>query len=98
VSVVFSRPWALNVGMTVRWGMLSAAATGRVVAAAIRDLPDAEFVAVAAYRLEFAAASHAIETGEEPLFGRADAVAQAATIGAIREAARAGARVRPGSA
>jgi predicted dehydrogenase len=48
-----------------------------------------------AYRLEFAAASHAIETGDEPLFGRADAIAQAATIEAVREAARTGARVTP---
>jgi len=96
--------------MIVRWGMLSAAAIGRVVAAAIRDLPDAERLladptgklhlapgpdSTDAYRLEFAAASHAIESGDEPLFGRADAIVQAATVEAVREAARTGARVTP---
>jgi D-xylose 1-dehydrogenase (NADP+, D-xylono-1,5-lactone-forming) len=33
--------------MTVRWGMLSTAGIGRVVAEAVRDSEEAEFVAIA---------------------------------------------------
>ncbi|HMK09277.1 MAG TPA: Gfo/Idh/MocA family oxidoreductase [Anaerolineales bacterium] len=46
-----------------------------------------------AYRIEFAAASRAIAAGTMPTFGRADAVDQAATIEATRQAAATGTRV-----
>ncbi|NMO49657.1 Gfo/Idh/MocA family oxidoreductase [Actinoplanes sp. TBRC 11911] len=39
------------------------------------------------YRIEFETVSQAIETGAEPAFGRADAVAQAAAVEAVRTAA-----------
>lgn len=47
-----------------------------------------------AYRVEFEAASRAISRGEQPRFGRADAVAQADTIDAVRRSAASGAPVR----
>jgi len=46
-----------------------------------------------AYRIEFETASRAIATGAKPVFGRADAVDQAATIEAVRTAAETGTTV-----
>jgi xylose dehydrogenase (NAD/NADP) len=48
-----------------------------------------------AYRLEFAAASRAIEAGTTPAFGRTDAVDQAAVIEAVRQAAATSMLVEP---
>ncbi|MGW5144676.1 Gfo/Idh/MocA family protein [Rhodococcus koreensis] len=48
-----------------------------------------------AYRIEFDAASHAIRHGETPLFGRADAIDQAAVVDAVRQAAELGRPVTP---
>lgn len=45
---------------------------------------------VDAYRIELATATNLIVSGDPPAFGRADAVAQAATIEAVRQAARSG--------
>ena len=86
--------------MSVRWGMLSTASIGREVAAApwlcragrldlVRD-GVAEPVPAAGgdpYRIEFEAASEAIETGAAPAFGRVDAVQQASVVEAVRTAA-----------
>jgi D-xylose 1-dehydrogenase (NADP+, D-xylono-1,5-lactone-forming) len=54
--------------MTVRWGMLSTAGIGRVVAPAIRGSTDAEFVAVAG-RDAGKAAAYAAELGVPRSFG-----------------------------
>ncbi|KDN77619.1 oxidoreductase [Streptomyces olindensis] len=48
-----------------------------------------------AYRIEFEAASHAITHGTTPLFGRADAIDQAAVVDAVRRAAALGRPVAP---
>jgi xylose dehydrogenase (NAD/NADP) len=77
--------------MTVRWGMLSAAAIGRVVAAAIRDVPDAEFAAVAG-RDPARAAGHAAELG---ILRSLDSYDALLADDGIDEAARTGARVTP---
>jgi len=47
------------------------------------------------YRIEFEAASRAIAEGTEPVFGRADAIDQAAVVDAVRRAAELGAPVVP---
>jgi len=57
--------------MTVRWGMLSTASIGRVIAAALRDSDQAEFVAVAG-RDPARAAAYAGETGIERSYGSYD--------------------------
>jgi len=54
--------------MTVRWGMLSTASIGRVIAAALRDSDQAEFVAVAG-RDAARAAAYADEVGIERSYG-----------------------------
>ena len=54
--------------MTVRWGMLSTAGIGRVVASAIRGSSEAEFVAVAG-RDAGKAAAYAAEVGVPRSFG-----------------------------
>ena len=59
--------------MTVRWGMLSTAGIGRVVADAIRDCPEAELVAVAG-RDPDRAARHAAELGVPRSAGSYDAL------------------------
>ncbi|WP_433293728.1 Gfo/Idh/MocA family protein [Actinoplanes sp. CA-030573] len=46
-----------------------------------------------AYRIEIEAASHAIATGAEPPFGRADAIEQAEVVEAVRLAAATGRRI-----
>ncbi|MFJ9706512.1 Gfo/Idh/MocA family protein [Streptomyces sp. NPDC101234] len=48
-----------------------------------------------AYRIEFEAASHAIAHGTTPVFGRADAIDQAAVVDAVRRAAALGRPVEP---
>ena len=55
--------------MTVRWGMLSTARIGRVVASAIRGSMEAEFVAVAGRDVGKAAA-YAAELGVPRSFAR----------------------------
>ncbi len=59
--------------MTVRWGMLSTAGIGRVVAGAIRGSADAQFVAVAG-RDRDRAAAYAAELGVPRSFGCYDAL------------------------
>ena len=59
--------------MTVRWGMLSTAAIGRVVAGAIRGSADAEFVAVAG-RDPDRATAYAADLGVPRRFGSYDAL------------------------
>lgn len=59
--------------MTVRWGMLSTAGIGRVVADAIRDCPEAELVAVAG-RDPDPAARYAAELGVPRSVGSYDAL------------------------
>jgi xylose dehydrogenase (NAD/NADP) len=59
--------------MTVRWGMLSTAAIGRVVAGAVRGSEQAEFVAVAG-RDAGKAAACAAELGVARSFGSYDAL------------------------
>ena len=54
--------------MTVRWGILSTAAIGRVAAGAVRDSRRAEFVAVAG-RDAGKAAARAAELGVARRFG-----------------------------
>lgn len=68
--------------MTVRWGMLSAAAIGRVVAGAIRGSERAEFVAVAS-RDAGRAAACAAELGVARSFGSYDALLADDTLDAI---------------
>jgi D-xylose 1-dehydrogenase (NADP+, D-xylono-1,5-lactone-forming) len=57
--------------MTVRWGMLSTAGIGRVVASAIRGSTEAEFVAVAG-RNAGKAAAYVAELGVPRSFGSYD--------------------------
>jgi xylose dehydrogenase (NAD/NADP) len=59
--------------MTIRWGMLSTAAIGRVVAGAIRGSAEAEFVAVAG-RDRDRAAAYAAELGVPRSVGSYDAL------------------------
>ena len=59
--------------MTVRWGMLSTAAIGRVVAGAVRGSDQAEFVAVAG-RDAGKAAAYAAELGVARSLGSYDAL------------------------
>jgi predicted dehydrogenase len=59
--------------MTVRWGMLSTASIGRVVAGAIRGSTEAEFVAVAG-RDPRRAAAYAAALGVPRSFGSYDAL------------------------
>ena len=57
--------------MSVRWGMLSTSGVGRVAAAALADVPDAEFAAIAG-RDGGQAAAYAAELGIPRSFGNYD--------------------------
>lgn len=68
--------------MSVRWGMLSTAGIGRVVAAAIRGSSEAEFVAVAG-RDAGKAAAYAAELGVPHSFGSYDELLASDDVDAI---------------
>jgi D-xylose 1-dehydrogenase (NADP+, D-xylono-1,5-lactone-forming) len=68
--------------MTVRWGMLSTAGIGRVVASAIRGSSEAEFVAVAG-RDAGKAAAYAAELGVPRSFGSYDELLASDDVDAV---------------
>jgi D-xylose 1-dehydrogenase (NADP+, D-xylono-1,5-lactone-forming) len=71
--------------MTVRWGMLSTAAIGRVVAGAIRGSPQAELVAIAS-RDERRAADYAAVLGVPRSYGSYEALLADENVDAVYNA------------
>lgn len=84
-KIVVPDPWLC------RTGHIELERDGHVQRVSVADNPDP-------YLVEFEAASHAIQQGGTPLFGRADAIDQAAVLEAVRRSAELGQPVVPGTA